>query len=704
MSCCRVAYSAVRPSSPTSAPRPRYCKTSRSIPGKTLPRCGTPKLPRPTLAGNKYGRGHALIYGGYPMTGAARMAARAAARAGAGLTSIAVPQLALTIYASALTSIMVHPLSRPEDLSRLLDDSRYSGFLIGPGAGVSAATRTQALAMLATRRPVLLDADALTVFAGRVDELAEAIHGPCVLTPHDGEFARLFDATGDKLKRARAAARRSGAIIVLKGADTVIAAPDGRAVVNTNAPPTLATGGSGDVLGGMILGLLAQGMDAFLAAAAGVWLHGAAAADFRSRPACRGSSRPAARRAAPPGRLMLRGLFPKITLHSLIIVISVLTYVLTTRAERERRPPSIAIAWVLGMLALPYVVLPMYLFFGRRKLPRKIARRSAPRPHSQHWAEDLIESFGLQPSAFSQVRFHRDGIASHASLVSLLNSATQRVDICTYLVGKDPIGREMMDCLMACVRRGVRVRFLLDGVGAIQLPRSWFRQLKDAGVETAVFSPLLARKTQGPRNLRNHRKWAIADGEKLWAGGRNLAAEYFTGSNGVPPWGDLSYEISGPTAAAVAQQFAADWDAAGGASAPVIPPRKPTAVGQPNPISPQRSRSGRRHGACPAHRCLFSIHRATVGRDALLRARCQPGDGHAPRGAPRRENRFMHSGQVEPHSCRLRAQSFAARLEPRRCLGTSSARDESRQGRGVRRHHCAVRLVQSRLAQFVAEL
>lgn len=276
---------------------------------------------------------------------------------------------------------------------------------------------------------------------------------------------------------------------------------------------------------------------------------------------------------------MLRGLFPKITLHSLIIVISVLTYVLTTRAERERRPPSIAIAWVLGMLALPYVVLPMYLFFGRRKLPRKIAQRATPRPHSQHWAEDLIESFGLPPSSMSQVRFHRDGIASHASLVSLLNSAAQRVDICTYLVGKDPIGREMMDCLMACVRRGVRVRFLLDGVGAMQLPRAWFRQLKEAGVETAVFSPLLARKTQGPRNLRNHRKWAIADGETLWAGGRNLAAEYFTGTHGVAPWDDLSYEVFGPTAAAAAQQFAADWDAAGGASAPVIPLANPPQSG-----------------------------------------------------------------------------------------------------------------------------
>lgn len=276
---------------------------------------------------------------------------------------------------------------------------------------------------------------------------------------------------------------------------------------------------------------------------------------------------------------MLRGLIPKITLHSLIIVVSVLTYVLTTRAERERRPPSIAIAWVLGMLALPYVVLPMYLFFGRRKLPRKIVPRFAARPHSRHWAEDLIESFGLQPSSLAEVRFHRDGRESHASLVCLLNAATQRVDICTYLVGKDPIGREMTDCLIACVQRGVRVRFLLDGVGAIQLPHSWFHRLKEEGVEIAVFSPLLAHKTQGPRNLRNHRKWAIADGDKLWAGGRNLAAEYFMGKDGVPPWGDLSYELSGPTAGAVALQFAADWDAAGGATAPIIPPAGPPPSG-----------------------------------------------------------------------------------------------------------------------------
>jgi NAD(P)H-hydrate epimerase len=134
--------------------------------------------------------------------------------------------------------------------------------------------------MLATGKPTVIDADAISVFAARTDELFQAIRGPCVITPHEGEFKRLFENSGDKLSRARRAARSSGAVVVVKGADTVIAAPDGRAIINSNAPATLATAGSGDVLGGLILGLLTQGMDAFLAAAAAVWVHGAAAADF----------------------------------------------------------------------------------------------------------------------------------------------------------------------------------------------------------------------------------------------------------------------------------------------------------------------------------------------------------------------------------------------------------------------------------------
>jgi hydroxyethylthiazole kinase-like uncharacterized protein yjeF len=238
------------------------------------------KLPRPRTGDHKYARGHALIIGGYPLSGAARMAARAAARAGAGLTTIAVAERAMPAYAARVESIMVRPLATAADFTALLQDARISAYLIGPGAGAGAETRERVLAMLATRRPTVLDADALTAFQGDAPALFRKIAGPCVMTPHDGEFARLFSAAGDKLSRVRAAARQSGAVIVLKGADTVIVAPDGQAIINSNAPPTLATAGSGDVLCGIVTGLLAQGMDAWLAAAAGVWLHGAAAAGF----------------------------------------------------------------------------------------------------------------------------------------------------------------------------------------------------------------------------------------------------------------------------------------------------------------------------------------------------------------------------------------------------------------------------------------
>jgi NAD(P)H-hydrate epimerase len=172
--------------------------------------------------------------------------------------------------------VIVRGIGGIEDFKTLLDDPRRNVILLGPGGGTTLALRETVLAALATRRGVVLDADALTVFADAPSALFGAIAGPTVLTPHEGEFARLFALAGDKLARARAAAASSRAVVVLKGADTVIAAPDGRAVVNANAPPELASGGTGDVLAGMITGLLAQGMDAFAAAAAAVWLHGEA--------------------------------------------------------------------------------------------------------------------------------------------------------------------------------------------------------------------------------------------------------------------------------------------------------------------------------------------------------------------------------------------------------------------------------------------
>jgi len=256
--------------------------------------------------------------------------------------------------------------------------------------------------------------------------------------------------------------------------------------------------------------------------------------------------------------------FPRYTVHSLAIVLSILTYVLTTRAEQERRPPAIAIAWVLGLIAMPYIALPMYLLFGRRKLKRRPSPRAGICPETKHWAEHLIESFGLPAAAPARVRMHQNGAEARASLFELMNRARERLDICTFILGDDAFGKEVTAAMMACAARGVRVRFLIDGVCAIRLPKSWFGHLHAAGVQTAVFSPLLARKTPGPRNLRNHRKWAVADAAGLWLGGRNLAAEYFCGDESIPPWLDLSFDLQGPVAASVAAQFEADWAAARG--------------------------------------------------------------------------------------------------------------------------------------------
>jgi cardiolipin synthase len=256
--------------------------------------------------------------------------------------------------------------------------------------------------------------------------------------------------------------------------------------------------------------------------------------------------------------------FPTVSIHSLAIVVSLLTYILTTRAERERRPPSIAIAWVLGMIALPYLVLPTYLMFGRRKLPRKTLQRPGAQSSAGHWAQDLIESFGLPASSPAAINMHQDGRESADALFSIMASAVSRLDMCSYILGDDAFGREAMQRMIDSARRGVEVRLLLDGVGALQVPRSCFKTLELGGVETAIFSPLFARRTQGPRNLRNHRKMVIADSVRLWAGGRNLAVEYFAGVGGAPPWRDLTFDLQGPVAGAAAAQFELDWVAAGG--------------------------------------------------------------------------------------------------------------------------------------------
>ncbi len=241
-------------------------------------------FPFPKAADHKYSRGHALIYGGEVMTGAARLAARAAQRIGAGIVTLACAEKSAPVYQQALESVIVRVVHDTDAWRALLDDTKRDAVLIGPGLGIGDREIALVNTALAARKPCVLDADGLTNFAGRFETLKPLLHERCVLTPHEGEFARLFDGlidpAADKQSRALQAATTTGCIILLKGAETVIAAPDGSAILNDNAPPWLATAGSGDVLSGMILGLIAQKMPPLMAAAAAAWLHGKIAADF----------------------------------------------------------------------------------------------------------------------------------------------------------------------------------------------------------------------------------------------------------------------------------------------------------------------------------------------------------------------------------------------------------------------------------------
>ena len=247
------------------------------------PRLWSAHFPWPDVEAHKHARGSLIVVsGGMTHTGAARLAARGGLRIGAGLVTVLSPPDAVLVNAAHLEAVMLQAFSSPDQLAKAAAGARAA--VIGPAAGVGGATRDNVLALSQTDAALVVDADALTSFREDPQALFEALSAGDVMTPHPGEFERVFpgalDGAPDRIAAARSAAARAGSVVLLKGPDTVIAAPDGRVVVNTSGAPWLATAGSGDVLAGFIGGLLAQGMAAFEAACAGAWIHGRAGAVF----------------------------------------------------------------------------------------------------------------------------------------------------------------------------------------------------------------------------------------------------------------------------------------------------------------------------------------------------------------------------------------------------------------------------------------
>ncbi len=255
--------------------------------------------------------------------------------------------------------------------------------------------------------------------------------------------------------------------------------------------------------------------------------------------------------------------------HGLLVALGLLVYVMATRIGHQRRHPSAALAWVLGIVAFPYAAIPLFLLLGSRKLARPVHR------HQVHgvpeagagplWAAQWASSMELPPALPNErIVLHANGSEAWQSLLDTIASAEHQLDVCTYILAGDAIGQQVADALRASARRGVVVRLLIDALGSMRVPPQMLRQLRRHGVQVRHYRPLLHNPLRGRANLRNHRKLVVADGRRLWAGGRNFACEYFEGQPGQAAWVDLSYDLVGPVAAQAHVQFNTDWRTATG--------------------------------------------------------------------------------------------------------------------------------------------
>ena len=280
-----------------------------------------------------------------------------------------------------------------------------------------------------------------------------------------------------------------------------------------------------------------------------------------------------------------------LTVHGLVTLAGLMVYVVASHTRRQRRHPSAAIAWVVSRALMPYLALPLYLLFGSRKVTRGAARRATPAllldgaPASVHRFQQLAGAMGLAPAAsYQQLAIHQDGHEALEALQRIALSASQTLDICTFLLGRDALGRDLIALLMRKARQGVQVRLMIDGIGLYMGGHPNLKPLSAAGVQVALFVSPFRSPLPGRTNLRNHRKMVIADGRRMWAGGRNLAAEYFVGDAACrppkAPWIDLSFDFCGDLARQALQRFEQDWAFATRAR---LPAALPPAFATPEP-------------------------------------------------------------------------------------------------------------------------
>ncbi|SDM24136.1 cardiolipin synthase [Oryzisolibacter propanilivorax] len=326
--------------------------------------------------------------------------------------------------------------------------------------------------------------------------------------------------------------------------------------------------------------------------------------------------------------------------HTIVVVLGLLIYVLGTRINHQRRHPSAALGWVLGMVTLPYLTLPLFLLFGVRKFARPGRRHhwQAPPPQlpGPPWAAQLLAGMEVAPAVRNRrIVLHQGGAEALAGLLATIDAAQHQLDVGTYVFAHDDVGRQVARALLQAVRRGVAVRLLVDAVGSLTTPWGLLRGLAREGVQVRRFMPLLHNPLRGHSNLRNHRKLVVADGARLWSGGRNLACEYFLDRPGRPAWVDLSFEIHGPLAQHAHIQFGTDWRISQGRTLRRMrrAPHMPLLAGPPHGALAQWIASGPDHADDTVHALLMAgaFHARTrivavtpyfVPDDALLDAWC----------------------------------------------------------------------------------